>query len=109
MKLTIETLKLDLPMVETRIKHFIKNYIENCEAEGVVLGLSGGLDSSSTAALAALSLSGKKVLGIAMPEEETYNTTDIRHAELVAKKFGFDLQVIEISSTLRACFRSLPI
>lgn len=109
MKLAIETLKLDLSMVETRIKRFIKNYVENCESAGVVLGLSGGLDSSTTAALAALSLGGKKVLGIAMPEEETQNATDIRHAELVAKKFGFNFQVVEISSTLRACFQSLPI
>ena len=109
MKLSIETLRLDLPVVETRIKQFIKNYVENCESEGVVLGLSGGLDSSTTAALAALSLGGKRVIGIAMPEEETYNTTDIRHAELVAKKFGFDFQVVDISSTLKACFQSLPI
>lgn len=109
MKLAIETLKLDLPMVKTRIKRFIKNYVEKCDAEGVILGLSGGLDSSTTAALAALSLGGKKVLGIAMPEEETYNTTDIRHAELVAKKFGFDFQVIDISSPLKAFFQSLPI
>ena len=109
MKLSIETLRLDLPVVETRIKQFIKNYVENCESEGVVLGLSGGLDSSTTAALAALSLGGKRVLGIAMPEEETYNIADIRHAELVAKKFGFDFQLVDISSTLEACFQSLPI
>ena len=109
MKLSIETLRLDLPVVETRIKQFIKNYVENCESEGVVLGLSGGLDSSTTAALAALSLGGKRVLGIAMPEEETYNIADIRHAELVAKKFGFDFQLVDISSTLKACFQSLPI
>ena len=109
MKLAIETLKLDLRAVETRIKHFIKNYVEKCNAEGVILGLSGGLDSSTTAALAALSLGGEKVLGIAMPEEETYNTTDIKHAEIVAKKFRFDFRVVDISSTLRACFQSLPI
>lgn len=109
MKLSIETLRLDLPVVETRIRQFIKDYVENCESEGVVLGLSGGLDSSTAAALAALSLGGKRVLGVALPEEEMYNTTDVRHAELVAKNFGFDFQVVDISSTLRACFHSLPI
>ena len=55
MKLAIDVLKLDLSVVEARIKRFIKNYVENCESEGVVFGLSGGLDSSTTAALAALS------------------------------------------------------
>jgi len=109
LKLTSDALKLDLPSVENRIKRFVKDYVEKCGAEGVVLGVSGGLDSSATAALASLSLGGHKVLGIAMPEEETYDVTDIQHAKLLAKKFGFNLQIVDISSTLKACFQSLPI
>jgi NAD+ synthase len=109
MQLTSDALKLDLPSVETRIKRFIKDYVEKCGAEGVVLGVSGGLDSSVVATLASLSLSGHKVLGIAMPEEETYNATDIQHAKLLAKKFGFDLQIVDISPTLKTCFQTLPI
>ncbi|MFX0201645.1 MAG: NAD+ synthase [Candidatus Hodarchaeota archaeon] len=109
MKLTSDLLKLDLPSVENRIKQFIKDYVKKCGAEGVVLGASGGLDSSTTAALASLSLGGNKVLGIAMPEEETYDVADIQNARLLAKKFEFKLQVVDISSTLKACFQSLPI
>ncbi|MDH5623157.1 MAG: NAD+ synthase [Candidatus Bathyarchaeota archaeon] len=109
MKLTSDVLKLDLPSVENRIKRFVKDYVEKCGADGVVLGASGGLDSSATAALASLSLGGHKVLGIAMPEEETYDVTDIQHAKLLAKKFDFNLQIVDISSTLKACFQSLPI
>jgi NAD+ synthase len=109
LKLTSGVLKLDLPSVENRIKRFVKDYVEKCGAEGVVLGVSGGLDSSATAALASLSLGGHKLLGIAMPEEETYDVTDIQHAKLLAKKFGFNLQIVDISSILKACFQSLPI
>jgi len=109
LKLTSEALKLDLPSVEARIKQFIRDYVEKCGANGVVLGVSGGLDSCTTAALASLSLGGRKVLGLALPEEETYNATDIQHAKLVAQKFGFNLEVIDISSTLKVCFQSLPI
>ncbi len=109
MKLTSGILKLDSPSVENRIKRFVKDYVEKCGAEGVVLGASGGLDSSATAALASLSLGGHRVLGIAMPEEETYDATEIQHAKLLAKKFGFNLQIIDISPTLKACFQSLPI
>ena len=109
MKLTSEALKLDLTSVETRIKRFIRDYVEKCGASGVVLGVSGGIDSCTTAALASLSLGGHKVLGITMPEEETYNATDIQHVKLLAKKFGFHLEIIDISSTLKACFQSLPI
>ncbi len=109
MKLTSDLLKLDLPSVENRIKQFIKDYVKKCGAEGVVLGASGGLDSSTTAALASLSLGGNKVLGIAMPEEETYDVADIQNARRLAKKFEFKLHVVDISSTLKACFQSLPI
>jgi NH3-dependent NAD+ synthetase len=56
LKLTSEALKLDLPSVEARIKRFIRDYVEKCGANGVVLGVSGGLDSCTTAALASLSL-----------------------------------------------------
>jgi NAD+ synthase len=109
LKLTSGVLKLDLPSVENRIKRFVKDYVEKCGAEGVVLGVSGGLDSSATAALASLSLGDHKVLGIAMPEEETYDVIDIQHVKLLAKKFGFNLQIVDISSTLKTCFQSLPI
>ena len=109
MKLTSNVLKLDLTSAEARVKRFIRDYVEKCGADGVVLGVSGGLDSSTTAALASLSLGGHKVSGIAMPEEETYNATDIRHVKLLAKKFGFYLEIIDISPTLKACFQSLPI
>jgi len=109
LKLTSDVLKLDLRLVENRIKQFIKDYVKKCGAEGVVLGVSSGLDSSTTAALASLSLGGHKVLGIAMPEEETYDLVALQHTRLLAKKFEFNLHVVDISSTLKACFESLPI
>ena len=109
LNLTSDVLKLDLPSVEDRIKRFIRNYVEKCGANGVVLGVSGGLDSSTTAALCSLSLGGRKVLGLTLPEEETYNATDIQHTKLLAKKFGFNMVTIDISPTLKACFQSLPI
>jgi len=109
LELNATVLKLDLPSVEAKIKRFIKDYIEKSGAKGVVLGVSGGVDSCTTAALAALSLGGDKVLGLMLPEEETINKTDIHHAGLVAKKFGFNLETIDISPTLRACVNSLPV
>ncbi len=109
MHLTKDVLKLDLASVENKIKRFIRDYVKQCGANGVILGLSGGLDSSAIAALASLSLGGRNVLGITMPEEETYNAVDIQHVKLLAKKFGFYLEIIDISSALKACFQSLPI
>ena len=109
MRLTMNLIRIDSQSVETRIKRFIKDYTEKCGTSGIILGVSGGIDSCTTAALAALSLGGERVLGIALPEEETHNATDVQHAKLVAEKFGFKLDVIDVSPVLKACFKSLPL
>ncbi|UCE16409.1 MAG: NAD+ synthase [Candidatus Bathyarchaeota archaeon] len=109
MRLTSDVLKLNLSSVEARIKRFIRDYVKKCGANGVVLGMSGGVDSSTIAAVAALALGGDAVLGIALPEEEMYNVTDVQHAKRVVRKFGFKLENIDISPILRLYFQSLPV
>lgn len=109
LKLTNEALALDLSTAATRIKRFIKDYVEKTKAKGVVIGLSGGIDSSTAAALAALAIGGDKISALNMPEKENYNTTDIRHAKMVAKKFGFKLETIDLSLILKAYYKALPI
>lgn len=109
MKLTHDVLKLDMTSTETRMRHFIKDYVSKCKAKRVVLNVSGGVDSCTNAAIAALSLGGDKILGLFQPEEETYNAVDMKHANLVAKKFGFKLQTIDISPVIRAFQNTIPI
>jgi len=109
LKLARSILKLDAPSVEDRIKRFIKDYVRKSGAKGVVLGVSGGLDSSTTAAIASLSLGSEKVLGISMPEAETHSVKHLEHIALLAEKFGFHLQTLDISPTLRAYYKTLPI
>jgi NAD+ synthase len=108
LKLTKEALTLDVPTAATRIKRFIRDYVEKTKAKGIVIGLSGGIDSSTAAALAALAIGGDKISALNMPEEETYNPTDIRHAKMVAKKFRFKLETIDITPILKAYYKSLP-
>jgi len=109
LNLTKNALKLDLPTTTTRIKRFIKDYVQKTKAKGIVIGLSGGIDSSTASALAALAIGGNKVTAINMPEAETYNPTDIKHAKEVAKKFGFKIETIDITPILEAYYKSLPI
>ena len=109
MKLTSSILELDLVEVETKIKRFIRDYLEKSGAKGIVLGLSGGVDSCTASALCALAIGGDKVFGLLMPEQETYNAKDVEHAKLVAKKFGVKTETIDITSTLEAFYNSIPI
>jgi len=109
LRLTKEALKIDLLTTETRIKRFIKDYVQKSKAKGIVIGLSGGIDSSTASALAASAIGGNKVTALNMPEEETYNATDIRHAKKVARKFGFNMETVDITPILDAYYKSLPI
>jgi NAD+ synthase len=100
---------LDLPETEKRIRRFIKDYVKNSGADGIVLGLSGGIDSSTTAALSSLSVGGDRVLGLMLPESETYNPKDIDDAKLVAEKFGFRTQICDITTALESFYEAVPI
>lgn len=107
--LTSNVLKFDLSSTEHKIRRFIKDYVKKAGVEGVVLGVSGGVDSCTNAAINSLAIGGDKVLGLILPEEETYNPADVEHAKLVAEKFGFHLENIDITSALETCYHSIPI
>jgi NAD+ synthase len=107
--LTPSVLDLEWLDVETKITRFIKDYMEKSEAKGIVLGLSGGVDSCTVAALSTKAVGGSKVLGLMLPERETRNTKDIEHAKLVAKKFKLKSQMCDITPTLDAFYNSIPI
>ena len=109
MKLVPSVLEIGLDEVEKRIKRFIREYVENAEAEGIVLGMSGGIDSGTVAALSALSIGGDRVLGLMLPEEETYSSKDIEDAKSVAEKFGLNTRKCDITPVLRSFYETIPI
>jgi NAD+ synthase len=102
-------LDLNLQDVETRIERFIRTYVENSGAKGIVLGMSGGVDSNTIAALSALAIGGERVLGLMLPEKETYNPQDVEDAKAVADKFGVQTQIYEITPALEGFYKSIPI
>ena len=109
MELTPAILHLDWQEVEAKVTRFIKDYVEKSGTKGLVLGLSGGIDSCTVTALSALAIGGDKVLGLFLPEKETYNRKDAEQAKLIAKKFGFKMQTVDVTSTLKVFYTSIPI
>ncbi len=108
MRLGPEVLKINEERVTAYITKFIRDYVASVGARGLVIGLSGGLDSSTTATLAVRALGPDKVLGLIMPEEETYDPEAIRHAEIVAEKLGIRVEHVDITPILKAIYGSLP-
>jgi NAD+ synthase len=109
MKLSPSVLDLDLSEIEKRITRFIKTYVENAGVDGIVVGLSGGIDSGTIAALSSRAIGGDKVLGLLLPEKETCNPKDIEDAKFVAGKFGLQTQMCDITPTLEAFYKTIPI
>jgi NAD+ synthase len=108
-KLASSVLDMDLAEATKRIKRFTKEYVEKSGADGIVIGLSGGVDSNTIAALSSLSIGGKRVLGLLLPEQETYNQKDIDDAMSVATKFGLQTQLCDITPVLASFYTAIPI
>ena len=102
-------LEMDWPEVTKRITRFIREYVQESGSRGIVLGLSGGVDSNTIAALAGLSIGGENVTGLLLPEQETYHKKDVRDAMTVAQKFGLKTQICDITPALESFYKSIPI
>ncbi|HEX2051036.1 MAG TPA: NAD+ synthase [Actinomycetota bacterium] len=79
----------------------LSDYVRKNGFERVVVGLSGGIDSSLTATIAADALGPRAVLGISMPSEYSseHSVTD---AEALADALGIELRHIPIAKPYRA-------
>ncbi len=84
-----------------RISRGIQSYVEGSGHRGVVLGLSGGIDSAVCAVLSANALGGKNVLGVLMPNGRMAGS-DERDALEAAKLAGIGVKKIDISPIVKA-------
>lgn len=83
--------------VVSRISNFIRETVRKAEAEGVVVGVSGGIDSACVTKLCTLALGKENVLGLIMPEEGVTPAEDVKDALTLCKELEIDSKVIEIS------------
>ncbi len=74
---------------------FIKDNVENANCNGVVLGLSGGIDSAVVAYLAVKSLGKSNVRAFILPSKTT-SKQDLDDALLVKEKLGIYGDIISI-------------
>jgi len=88
------------------ISDWIKHKVEEAKAEGIVVGLSGGLDSSVVACLAEKSLGNSKVLGLIMPCHN--NSLDEEHAYLIARKLNIKVERVALNTVYDKFLEILP-
>jgi len=107
-KLTPNVLEMDFLTVEKRVCRFIKEYVEKAGAQGIVLGLSGGVDSATVAALSSKAIGGKNVLALMLPEKETFKRKDIDDAKIIADQFQLQTQTIDMTDVLKSFYQGIP-
>ena len=113
-EVTDETLPIDLRLSEDELERhrehiadFVRETIESAGADGAVLGLSGGIDSTLTAFLASEALGPDRLRGLVMPSEvnDEENTSD---AERVAETLEIEYDVIEIEPIVEKLLDAFP-
>jgi NAD+ synthase (glutamine-hydrolysing) len=84
----------------------LRDYMRKCRFTGVVVGLSGGLDSAVVACLAAEALGPPNVLGVAMPSRYS-SEHSVADAKALAENLGIDFSIIPIEPLHAAFEREL--
>ncbi|MEO8652862.1 MAG: NAD(+) synthase, partial [Ramlibacter sp.] len=105
----VDWLRIDAAAESRRIIQAIREQVlHRLRRRGAVVGLSGGIDSSVTAALCASALGAKNTLAVCMPEKDS-DKQSLRLGLLVADTFGIASVVEDIEPILCAagCYRRL--
>ena len=86
--------------VSAVVKDFIKTYVKNSGCKGVVIGLSGGVDSAVVSLLCKQVLGKKNTRCVFLPEDTTPEV-DYKHLKLLVKKLDLFCEEKEITPVVK--------
>ena len=101
-----ERLNIDLETEANHISQRLRELLVTARRKGIVVALSGGIDSSVVAALCVRALGKDRVFGLHMPERDSSAET-IGLSTSVSQSLGINSEVEDISLVLEAvgCYR----
>jgi NAD+ synthase len=99
---------MDYDRARSIIVNFIRSKVKEADSTGVVIGLSGGIDSAVTSNLAVEALGSENVLGIHLPEEGATSPKDSRDSEIIANSLGINFKNIDISGIINCFISEIP-
>lgn len=106
----IEAIKFNLPSKEARVYQSLvlglRDYIEKNKFPGVIVGLSGGIDSALTLAIAADALGKDKVQAVFMPSRYTADMSQ-EDAIIIAANLGVHCKTISIEPIYKSFLTTL--
>src|ERR1700754_64107 len=83
------SLQIDAEQEIAKVTESLSAYLARSKRRGVVVALSGGIDSSTVAALCVAALGKDRVFGLHMPERESSPETIVL-SRLIAESLGID-------------------
>jgi len=96
------------PKIIRTVTDFISKETQERNSKGVVVGLSGGLDSSVAATLAVRALGSRCVFALILPDLNITPKSDICDAERLAKCIGVPYRTIDIGAMKKTFITTLP-
>jgi NAD+ synthase len=97
----------DLGFISRKIERFVSRYVSENSARGLVIGLSGGLDSSVVLKLCVTAIGTEKIFGLIMPSSSTPRE-DIKDAIDLARSLGVRYEVVDLTPIVERYSSSLP-
>ena len=102
MKLTHDVLQLNEEAEVAKITQRLRDLLsKSLHKRGLVVALSGGIDSSVSAALCVKAIGAKKVFGLLLPEKDS-SSESLTRGKLMAEKLGINYLIQDIAPTLEA-------
>ena len=103
-----DPLAIDPELTRRWLVEFIRDEVRRRRGfERVVIGLSGGVDSSLVAYLAAEAVGAPNVLGVRMPYR-TSSADSLAHAQLVIEALGIPSETVDISAAVDGLAAAVP-
>jgi len=106
-KLSSHVLEIDMDAEVEKISHRLRDILrQTLHRRGLVIAMSGGIDSSVSAALAVKALGPKKVFGLLLPEQDS-SSNSLKRGKQLAEHLGIEYLVHDIAPTLEAigCYK----
>jgi len=100
---------IDYSRVERYLRDFLVHELEESERRGFVLGLSGGVDSSTAYALAVRSFGRDRVMALIMPDSNVTPKVDVDDALSLVGIYGSRYNVIDIAPIVDVYKGTLPL
>src|SRR4030042_6141674 len=93
-------MKIDPEQLTLSLECFIRSQINKLERDGIILGLSGGIDSAVVAVLCQRAIGSEKILALIMPDKDS-NQEHMKDALNYAKALNIETKYIDLSPHLK--------